>query len=42
MYVADITSVEELNSLLVGRRPECCEQCGWDFEDVENRIAELA
>ena len=42
MYVADITSIEELNNMLAGMRPECCEQCDWDFEDIENRIIELA
>ena len=47
MYVADVTSIEELNSLLAEAKAFLedhpgSEQAAWDVEDIEGRIAELA
>jgi len=48
MYVADVTSMSELEFLLseakclLADNPAAREQAEWDIEDIEARMAELA
>jgi hypothetical protein len=41
MYVEDVTDVQELLQLRGDLVAECCEQCKWDIEDIDNRLYEL-
>lgn len=46
MYVADVTSMKELEYLLTEAQDELlhnpnCEQAAWDIEDIEARMEEL-
>jgi hypothetical protein len=44
MYVEGMTLAEAREWLKVVRAAACsdCEQCRWDIEDLEDRIADLA
>lgn len=47
MYVADVTSMEELQELLAEAEDRLAldptnEQAAWDIEDIEDRMAEIA